>query len=56
MVQYISPGRNLPPVKKSPFVPSCEEWATLANETHDIKPTNRAYKGIIQDESWVKET
>jgi hypothetical protein len=47
MVKYVSPGRNQRPVKKTPFVPSSDEWAVLANETHDI---NMAHKEIICDE------
>ncbi len=39
MVQYISPGVNHHPIKKTPFAPSAPECAELANETHDIKPT-----------------
>jgi hypothetical protein len=56
MVQYVSTGRNQRPVKRTPFAPSSEEWAVLANETHDIKPTNQSRKSIIRDEMWIKAT
>jgi hypothetical protein len=55
MVEYVHAGNDRP-VKKNPHVPSCEEWAALANEMHDIEPTNLAQKDIIRDESWIKET
>ncbi len=32
MVEYVHAGCNDRPVKKKPYVPSCEEWAALANE------------------------
>jgi hypothetical protein len=40
MVEYVHAGQNSRPIKRTPFAPSCEEWAVLANETHDIEPTN----------------
>ncbi len=53
MVQYISPGVNRHPIKKILFAPSAPEWAELANETHNIKPTNLLHKGILRDEAWI---
>jgi hypothetical protein len=43
-------------VKKPPFVPSSAEWATLANETHDIEPTNLLRRSVLRDEAWIKAT
>ncbi len=43
-------------MKKTHFVPSSDEWAVLANETHNIEPTNMARKDIIRDEAWIKQT
>ncbi len=56
MVKYISPGVNRRPVKKTPFSPSAPEWAELANEAHDIEPTNLLRRGILRDEAWIKST
>jgi len=55
MVQYVAGGRDRP-VKKTPFVPSSAEWATLANETHDIEPTNLLRRSVLRDEAWIKAT
>jgi hypothetical protein len=56
MVQYISPGVNHHPIKKTPFAPSAPEWAELAYETHNIEPTNLLWRGILRDEVWIKST
>jgi hypothetical protein len=55
MVQYVSPGKNQCPVKKTPFALSNDEWAVMANEMNDIEPTNMAHKDIICDETWIKQ-
>jgi hypothetical protein len=56
MVEYVTAGRNQRPVKRTPFAPSSEEWAVLANETHDIEPTNLSRRNILRDEAWIKAT
>ena len=56
MVEYVSPGVNLPPIKKQPYQPSGTEWAYLANFTHDLDPCNTSRKNILRGEDWVKST
>ncbi len=56
MVQYVSPGINLPAVKKQPYQPSSSEWAHLSNLIQDLEPTNTTQKSIIRGEDWIKST
>jgi len=56
MVEYMSPGVNLPPVKKNPYQANANEQSYLATFTHDLKPTNAAHKDIIRGEDWIKST
>jgi hypothetical protein len=53
MVQYTSSGSGHP-VKVSPFQPSSDEWAALANYTHNIDPCNVSRKVVLKDEAWIK--
>ncbi len=55
MVQYVAGGHDCL-VKKTLFVPSSTEWKTLANETHDIEPTNLLRRSVLRDEAWIKAT
>jgi hypothetical protein len=55
MVRYISSGSGRP-VKVSPFQPSSDEWAALANYTHDIDPCNVSRKAVLRDEAWIKSS
>jgi hypothetical protein len=50
MVQYTSSGSGHP-VKVSPFHPSSDEWAALANYTHNIDPCNVSRKVVLKDEA-----
>jgi hypothetical protein len=56
MVEFMSPGVNLPPVKKTPYQASATEWSYLATFTHDLEPTNAACKDIVRREAWIKPT
>jgi len=56
MAQYVCPGPNMVPVKRQPYQASAPEWSTLANNCHDIDPTNLLHKNIIHSEEWVNET
>jgi hypothetical protein len=56
MIEYCSPGINLPPVKKTPYQSSAPKWSYLATFTHDLEPTNLARKDIIRGEYWIKST
>jgi hypothetical protein len=56
MVEYIPAGRNQRPIKRTPFAPSAEERAVLANEMHDIEPTNLIRQNVLWDEAWIKST
>jgi hypothetical protein len=56
MVEYVSQGVNLPPVKRQPYQPSCTKWAYLAMFTHDLEPTNITRCNIIRGEDWIKAT
>jgi hypothetical protein len=38
IMEYVHAGQNQRPIKRTPFAPSCEEWAVLANKMHDIEP------------------
>jgi hypothetical protein len=56
MVEYVSAGPNMPPVKRQPYQASSAEWSALANHCHDIEPTNLSRKNILHGEEWIKET
>jgi hypothetical protein len=56
MVQYVAGGYDQHPLKKTPFVPSSAEWAMLANETHDIEPSNLLRHSVLHEEAWIKTT
>ncbi len=56
MVEYMSPGVNLPPIKKQPNQPSTTEWVYLANFTHDLDPCNISSKIMLKGDDWVKST
>jgi hypothetical protein len=42
--------------KRNPYEPSEDEWADLANHTHDIEPTNLGLKSVIRNSAWRKST
>ncbi len=56
MVEYVPAGRNQRPIKRTPFAPSAEEWAVLANKMHDIYPTNLIRQNVVRNEAWIKST
>ena len=56
MVEYVSPGINLPPVKVNPYKPSSAEWSYLAAFTNDLEPTNLSRRAIIRGPDWIKST
>ena len=56
MVAYVYDRATGGPKKKVPYEPSHDEWAELANHTHDLEPTNLARRNILRDASWIKST
>jgi hypothetical protein len=56
MIEYFSPGINLPPVKKNLYQSSAPKWSYLVTFTHDLEPTNLARKDIIRGEDWINST
>jgi hypothetical protein len=56
MVEYVSQGVDLPPLKKQLYQPSATEWAYIAMFTHDLKPTNLSHRILIRGEDWIKAT
>jgi hypothetical protein len=56
MVAYVYDHATGGPKKKVPYEPSHDEWAELANHTHDLEPTNLARRNILCDAAWIKST
>ena len=49
MVAYVYDRATGGPMKKVPYEPCHDDWAELANHTHDLEPTNLARRNILRD-------
>ena len=56
MVAYVYDRATGGPKKKVPYEPCHDDWAELANHTHDLEPTNLARRNILRDAAWIKST
>ncbi len=56
MVAYVYDHATGVPKKRVTYEPSHDDWAELANHTHDLEPTNLARRNILHDAAWIKST